>query len=323
VVSVPVDATIQAPPEQAGTPTAPSAAGPSIIRAETSNTPPPSVTIIRDPSQTVQDQRVAHLPDRSLIEESPDGPLPKRAENGRRPFDAYARPWSGARGAKIALVIGGLGVSQTGTQDAIAKLPPEVTLAFASGGNSLSRWMQAARQAGHELVLQVPLEPFDYPTVDPGRGTLTVDATASENIANLHSVLGRMTNYVGLVNYMGARFVADADALKPLMAELGTRGLMYLDDGTSARSETEAVSQAHGVPFAAADTQIDGTRERGEILKKLDELERTARAQGQAVGIGSAFDTTVDAVASWVAEAKKRGIEIVPISAVARDPERR
>lgn len=63
-------------------------------------------------------------------------------------------------------------------------------------------------------------------------------------------------------------------------------------------------------------------RERGEILKKLDELERIARAKGFAIGTGSAFDVTVDAVASWVAEAKKRGIEIVPVSAVASDPER-
>ena len=67
---------------------------------------------------------------------------------------------------------------------------------------------------------------------------------------------------------------------------------------------------------------IDATRERGEILKRLDQLEATARAQGSAIGVGSAFDTTVEAVASWVNEAKKRGIEIVPVSALAADPER-
>ncbi len=83
-----------------------------------------------------------------------------------------------ARGApRVAIVIGGLGLSQTGTQSAIDKLPPEVELAFASNGNSLDRWMQAARRAGHEILMQVPLEPFDYPNVDPGRNTLTVDAT--------------------------------------------------------------------------------------------------------------------------------------------------
>ncbi|MEP4107111.1 MAG: divergent polysaccharide deacetylase family protein, partial [Nitratireductor sp.] len=45
--------------------------------------------------------------------------------------------------------------------------------------------------------------------------------------------------------------------------------------------------------------------------------------RGFALGTGSAFDVTVETVASWVAEAKKRGIEIVPVSALAADPEKR
>ena len=124
------------------------------------------------------------------------------------------------------------------------------------------------------------------------------------------------------MNYMGARFSADPQAMAPLMAELGKRGLLYLDDGSSARSVAPELALKNGVPFAAGDTAIDAERDRGAILKKLDQLEATARAKGFAVGTGSAFDVTVDAVSSWVNEAKKRGIEIVPISAVAIDPEK-
>ncbi len=295
--------------------------GPSIIKVSPS--PSSNTTIVvRDPSSLGQDLRVAHLPDRDLIEETDAGPLPKRAADGRRPFDVYARPWSGARGARVAIVIGGIGVSQTGTQNAIAKLPPEVTLAFASGGNSLDRWMQQARQAGHELVMQVPLEPFDYPSVDPGRNTLTVDAEPVENRDRLHWALSRITNYTGVMNYMGGRFVTDNAAMEPFFGELAARGLMYLDDGSSARSVAEPVAQRAGVPYAAGDMPIDAERDRGAILAKLDDLERTARAKGFAVGTGSAFDVTVDAVATWINEARKRGIEIVPISAIASDPER-
>ncbi|HHZ10136.1 MAG TPA: divergent polysaccharide deacetylase family protein, partial [Rhizobiales bacterium] len=203
--------------------------GPSITRVDPDA--PRSggnVVVIRDPSAIGQNLRVAHLPDKALIEESPTGPLPIRAADGRRPFDVYARPWSGARGARVAIVIGGLGVSQTGTQRAIEKLPAEVTLGFASGGNSLGRWMQAARQKGHELVMQVPLEPFDYPNVDPGRNTLTVDGGTEENLKNLRWALSRTTNYTGVMNYMGARFTADAAAMAPVMDELGRRGLLYV-----------------------------------------------------------------------------------------------
>lgn len=280
------------------------------------------VIVIRDPTALAQNLRTAHLPDRALIEDGAFGPLPARAADGRRPFDVYARPWSGARGARVALVIGGLGVSQTGTQAAIERLAPEVTLAFASGGNSLDRWMQAARREGHEIVMQVPLEPFDYPQVDPGRNTLTVDADPAENRDRLHWAMSRITNYTGLMNYMGGRFVTSEAAMSPFFGELAARGLMYLDDGSSARSLAPEMARRAGVPYAAADIAIDTERSRGAILQRLDDAERTARARGFAIATGSAFDVTVDAVASWVQEARRRGIEIVPVSAIAEDPER-
>lgn len=317
---------VDPPPEAAPAPVPPTPAqrsGPSIVRLDPDSDDSAAakgVVIIRDPASVGQDLRLAHLPDRALLEDSPQGPLPMRSADGRRPFDAYRRAWSGARGARVAIVIGGLGLSQTGTQAAIAKLPPEITLAFAPSGNSLGRWMQAARRDGREIFMQLPLEPFDYPRVDPGRNTLTVEAGAAENAERLHWALGRTTNYAGVMNYMGARFTADRDAMRPLMEELGARGLAYLDDGSSARSAAFDLAAEARAPFAASDAAIDEKPERGAILAKLDELERIARAKGTALGTGSAFGTTVDTVAEWAQEARKRGIEIVPVSALAADP---
>ncbi len=319
------------PAEVAATPSAPAAPaplrttpadgadapGPSIIRVSPPTEPSSNVIVIRDPSALGQNPRVAHLPDRALIEQSETGPLPVRAADGRRAADVYARPWSGTRGARVALVIGGLGLSQTGTQAAIARLPSEITLAFAPQGNSLGRWMQAARGEGHEIMMQLPLEPFDYPRVNPGRNTLTVEAEPRQNIDNLYWVLSRTTNYTGVMNYMGGRFTADHAAFAPVMRELGARGLSYLDDGSSARSLAEGLAAESDVPYAQGDVVIDQARDRGSILSKLDELEATARARGFAVGTGTAFDVTVDAVAEWARAVRMRGIEIVPVSAVA------
>ncbi|WP_187968853.1 divergent polysaccharide deacetylase family protein [Aquibium microcysteis] len=291
--------------------------GPSVIRVNPPAEPASNVIVIRDPSSLGQNLQIAHLPDRALIEQSELGPLPVRGHDGRRAAEVYARPWSGTRGARVALVVGGLGLSQSGTQDAIGKLPSEVTLAFAPQGNSLGRWMQTARREGHEIMMQLPLEPFDYPRVNPGRNTLTVEADARQNIDRLYWVLSRTTNYTGVMNYMGARFTSDAEAFAPIMRELGARGLSYLDDGSSARSIAETLAAESDVPYAQGDVVIDQTRDRGSILAKLDELEATARARGFAVGTGTAFDVTVDAVAAWAKEVRKRGIEIVPVSAVA------
>ena len=316
VVATPVE---EPPPDSATRP-----AGPSVTRVERSGEPDESGTVtFRDPASLSQSALTAHLPDPELTEPSDHGALPRRDADGRRPFDVYARPWSGTRGARITIVVGGLGLSQTGTQRAIEVLPAEVTLAFAPAGNSLDRWMQNARRKGHELLMQVPMEPFDYPNVDPGRGTLTVSADPAAFRDDLHWSLGRITNYTGIMNYMGARLMADQGAVRELMAELGQRGIGYLDDGSSARSLAGDEAQTSGVPFAAADVTIDTVRERGAILEKLDEAERVARATGSAIAIGAAFDVTVDAVTAWVGEARLRGIEIVGYSALATDPERR
>jgi Uncharacterized protein conserved in bacteria len=273
--------------------------------------------VLIDAQRIGQDQRSASFPNEALLEDSPYGRLPIIGPDGLRPLEQYARPWSGARGTRIAIVIGGLGLSQTGTQYAIRELPEEVTLGFAATGNSLQRWMQEARRMGHELVLQVPMEPYDYPANDPGRGTLLTSKSAAANLEQLHRAMGLITNYTGVMNYMGARFLSDADALEPVMRDITARGLLFLDDGSSANSLTGEFASALSTPHAFADVQIDDQIDEAAILRRLDEAERIARRNGSAVAIGSAFEETVRAVAKWSDEARLRGIELVGVSALA------
>ncbi|MGF9695177.1 divergent polysaccharide deacetylase family protein [Rhizobium sp. 0TCS1.26] len=273
--------------------------------------------LIIDAQRNGQDPRMAAMPNEDLLEETPFGRLPVRAPDGLRPMDQYGRPWSGARGSRIAIVIGGLGLSQTGTQTAIEKLPGSVTLAFAASGNSLQRWMQEARRAGHELLMQVPMEPFDYPDNDPGPLTLTTSRGEAENLKRLHEAMGRITNYTGIVNYLGGRYLTDADALEPVLRDISDRGLLFLDDGSSARSLTEQVGKAVDLPRAFGDVAIDAQVDGQAILRKLDDLERIAQRKGMAIGVGSAFDETVEAVAEWIEKAEGRGVEIVGVSALA------
>jgi len=266
-----------------------------------------------------QDPRLAGQPNEDLIEVTDAGELPTVSASGLRPVDFYARPWSGARGTRIAIVIGGIGLSQTGSQKAVQDLPEDITLAFAATGNSLQRWMQEARRKGHEILLQVPMEPFDYPAIDPGRGTLLAEKAAASNLANLHQAMAQITNYTGIMNYMGARFLSDDKAMDPVMRDIGKRGLMFLDDGSTARSLSGDYAKAIGFPHAYADVMIDAQVDRQAILAKLDELERIARRNGQAIGVGAAFDETISAVAEWRNEAVARGIEFVGVSALANE----
>ncbi|MEC5383699.1 divergent polysaccharide deacetylase family protein [Aurantimonas sp. C2-6-R+9] len=98
---------------------------------------------------------------------------------------------------------------------------------------------------------------------------------------------------------------------------------MYLDDSSSLRSLAKDTATLQNVPVAASNVMIDETQDAADIRRQLDTLERIARAEGAAIGVASAFDVSVAVIAEWIAEASGRGIEIVPVSALAEDTERR
>lgn len=273
-----------------------------------------------------QEVGLAHLPDPALVERGATGVIPRRGPDGARPMDVYSRPpdTEGNFGvARVVLIVGGLGISQTSTQQAVKQLPGAVTLAFAPYGNSLARWMQEARKSGHELLLQLPLEPFDYPRNDPGPHTLKTGVSAVENIADLHWSMSRLTNYVGVVNFLGGKFLTDPDAMKPVFDQLAERGLLFVDDGTLRNTASDDVAKASLLPYARVDTLIDATRTRREITRQLTLLSEQAKRTGLAIGMANAFPETIEMIASYAAQASRLGIEITPVSAIVRDPERK
>lgn len=255
-----------------------------------------------------------------LVEESSYGPLPRISDAGVAPFDAYARasvtPASAGGRPLIAIVVTGLGLNLAGTLDAIEQLPDTFTLAFAPYGSNLGRAIAAAQAEGHEILLEVPLEPFDYPENDPGPDTLLTGQAPRDNIDRLYAVMGRIGGYVGLINNMGARFTASASDFGPMMEELGTRGLGYLDDGSSNRSLAGQLAKANRVPFNRADQVLDSNPARVPILDALEALEVRAREQGSAIGIVSALPVSVQTLAEWARGIEDRNILVVPASAL-------
>src|SRR5665811_2365347 len=158
--------------------------------------------------------------DQRLLETTHHGAIPKIAPDGVRPFTLYAHPRKlpadKTDAPRIAIIVGGLGISATGTADALAKLPTPVTLGFAPYGAELDRLAERARAENHEVLLQTPMEPFDYPDNDPGPQTLLTSLTPDQNIDRLHWQMSRFQGYVGIVSYMGARFTASEQSLAPV-----------------------------------------------------------------------------------------------------------
>ena len=258
----------------------------------------------------------------ALMHKSQAAPIPKiAADGGSRAFVRYASPFKVPANRKdaprIAIVVGDLGIGKTDTAAALAKLPPSVTLAFAPYGHDLQALAARARDAGHEVLLQVPMEPLDYPNNDPGPRTLLTSLSNQDNIKRLHWVMGRMAGYVGLASYMGARFTASTRALTPVLREIAKRGLVYFDDGSSARSIAGQIAGTLDLPFAKANSVLDSVPTPIEIEHALRRLEMTARAKGVAVGYASAQESSIAAISKWAKGAERRGILLVPITVVA------
>lgn len=260
--------------------------------------------------------------DPRLIESSRHGSIPRIAADGLRPSEAYARkPAAGKAtpdGPQIAIVVGGLGISATATANALSKLPNAVSFAFTPYGTDLDMLVAQARDKGHEVLLQVPMEPHDYPENDPGPQTLLSSLSAEQNVDRLHWLFSRMQGYVGVTNFMGARFTASDHALAPVLRELSKRGLIYVDDGSSPRSQAGQIAGANKLPYAKAEVVIDATPSAAEIDNALKRLETLARgSDGVVVGYSSALPASIDRIAKWAKAAQGRGIVLVPVSTAA------
>jgi polysaccharide deacetylase 2 family uncharacterized protein YibQ len=262
---------------------------------------------------------LASAPDSRLTERSRHGLLPKIGPDGATPAQIYARPAGPPPAIKpagrIALLVGGLGISQSGTAEAIARLPGPVSLGFAPYGAELERAVQRARGDGHEVFLQLPMEPFDYPDNDPGPHTLLAGPKAAENVDKMHWALGRFTGYVGVVNFLGGRLTADEAALTPILREIAGRGLMVVDDGSSARSLFAVSATRARIPALKIDRIVDGVPRADAIDKELAALEALAREQGVAVAAASALPVSIERISRWIATLEAKGILVVPVSA--------
>jgi polysaccharide deacetylase 2 family uncharacterized protein YibQ len=270
------------------------------------------------------DAKAAGNIDQRLTESSRHGLLPKIAADGKRAADVYARPVKGIAGKpnapRIAIVVGGLGIGGTATTDALGKLPGAVTLAFTAYASNLPELAARARAEGHEVLLQVPMEPFDYPDNDTGPQTLLTSLEASQNIDRLHWLMSRFQGYVGIANHMGARFTSSEPALAPVLREVSKRGLIYLDDGSSQRSLVSQIAGANNLTFGRSDAVLDAVPTAADVDRALGRLETLARERGTAVGMASALPVSIERIANWAKTAEARGLLLVPVSAVAKRP---
>lgn len=265
---------------------------------------------VRAPSNPLPKAPIA-----GLFSPGPNGPLPRIAPDGRVPAQAYARPFRSNGKPMVSLVVGGLGLNAVTTRAAIERLPAEVTLSFVPYAEGLQAWIDMARAQGHEVMIELPMEPTGYPDNDPGPYTLLSSGGADDVEAKLDWLLGRATGYFGVTNYLGDRFATSDEGMGAMLGVLRQRGVAFLDDG-SMRRKPGAFARA------SADRIIDEQQSPAAIMGQLNALEAAAKTRGAALGTGFSYPVTVEAAARWTAGLEARGLQLAPASAMTRRPGR-
>jgi len=305
----------------------PATQGEETDETETAAAPPPPPAAAPAPPRTaVPSAALPALPRKLVLAPAPEpavqvagrfGPLPAISEDGREPWRVYARPFPVERDRpRIAILLQDLGLSQEQTNAAIQQLPGSISLGFTPYARRLDQWINLSRAAGHEVLLQVPMEPFDFPTSDPGPHTLLTSAGTDENLERLEFLLSRFTGYVGVYNRMGDRFTSSLESMRPVLQSIRDRGLLFVDARTSGTSVAGGIANDLGLPHALNNREIDQVASRVEIDAKLIDLENIARQQGQALGIARPYPVTLERLAQWAATLEEKGIDLAPVSAL-------
>lgn len=257
-------------------------------------------------------------PDDDLVQSTAQGPLPIVSEDGeKQAWSTYARPFRDTTlRPRVSLLLVGLGNNAQHTTTALQTLPSEVSVAFRPYIRNVDYWAQQSRQVGHEVFVEVPLEPFDYPTNDPGPKALLTTLSPEENINRLEWTMSRFPGYVGLVNFMGGRFNSSERHIADLLTKLKRHGLSFVEQDPAQFSQAATVASKILVPFKQSDLVVDVDPGQEAILARLKILEETAQKGRAALGIIRPYPSTLRVVDEWVKTLPEKNMVLAPVSAV-------
>jgi uncharacterized protein len=262
--------------------------------------------------------KVAATPAQPAPALPPSGTVPMApppASGVRPPWQQYAKSVPETAGRPIiAIVIDDMGIDKAESARVI-DLPPAITIAFMTYAKDLAHQAAAARAAGHELWLHVPMEPLDG-ELDAGPHALKTSLTPEENRQRLDWALAQLDGYVGINNHMGSRFTSSEAEMRPVLAEVRARGLAFLDSRTTAATVAGRMASEMGVPHIDRDVFIDNDETVEAVLVQLRRTEEIALKRGRALAIGHPHATTIAALLKWLPTLEAKGFVLVPASAL-------
>ncbi|MCG6945989.1 MAG: divergent polysaccharide deacetylase family protein [Deltaproteobacteria bacterium] len=214
---------------------------------------------------------------------------------------------------KVAIVIDDLGYDGR-LAKRFLKIDGPLSFSVLPHGTFSKSIARRIHDADQELLLHLPMEPTGYPKVNPGVGALLVEMTEVELVQTLREDLDAFPYIKGVNNHMGSKFCQNERKLRPVMLELNTRGLFFLDSRTTSKTKAYTVAQELHVPSAERNVFLDNIQNPRAIRAQLNRLIELARLKGGAIGIAHPHKVTLEVLRREIPKLSGKGVELVPVS---------
>lgn len=221
---------------------------------------------------------------------------------------------------RLALIINDYGDAGTASRD-FAELPGTFTAAVRSNVSDAKARADEARRAGMEVIVNLPLEPKNFPTYDPGADAVLVDLSGREIRRIVANAVDKLRPVTGVKTYMGSLAIEDRDVMRPVLEELAKEKLFFVDATGSTYSTTRELAHEIRLPhyLISSINEVDeGHTSAGTIGIRFDSLVGTCRAKGYAIGIIHANPATVEVLRRRLPQLAREGIVVMGLSEVMK-----
>ncbi len=222
------------------------------------------------------------------------------------------------RAIKIALIVSELGLSQQDTKKAIETLPAAVSLAFSPYTEKLNYWFSEGKKFGHEILLEIPMEPINYPDDDSGPLSLLTRYSNLRNIELLKDIMEKSYGYSGIINWMGDGFMQSRESLFPVFDYIKQKtDLFFIDSLVDGYKNTKKIAEELKLPYANVNIKIDRIATKNDIIASLEKLEIMAKiGSGYSIGIMQPYPVSIDTVKEWSNSLKDKNITLISVSEI-------
>ncbi len=215
---------------------------------------------------------------------------------------------------KVALILDDLGYDRRMAQR-FADMGVPLTFSILPNGPFSKKIAEMAGQRGMEVMVHLPMEPNEFPDIDPGPGALLTTMDANELIRQLNEHLDALPAARGVNNHMGSKMTARAEQLYQIFSILKKRDLYFIDSRTTSETLGQASARLFQLRFGQRDVFIDHVEEPEFIRKQLRHLIKTAESHGEAIGILHPHPLTAQILEETLPALKAR-VQLVPASEV-------